>query len=169
MSGQDDKQQSAIESTSHSDNELDRLASRLLDDISGDKATESGDRIGSIMFSEKYRGPFSHPHILKELDQVVTNGAERGFRLTEKEQEFRHERVKELLGSEIKEREKEAFDRRLIIILIFAFLALCLVGAFVAVMTGHNTGAGLVAGAGAVITGGGLLIARIPAKKSKDN
>jgi uncharacterized membrane protein len=164
MSDQNDPR--SIESGSGDVNELDRLAARLLEGYSDDHLAENGDRLSHIMFSEKYRGPFSHPHILRELDAVVTNGAERGFRLTEKEQEFRHARDKELLDSEIKERGKEASDRRLVIILIFVFLALCLGLAFAAVMTGHNAGAGLVAGAGAVIAGGGLLIARGRTRKS---
>lgn len=155
----------AMESASHADNELDRLAARLLEDLSEDKDGEGGGRYGPVMLSEKYRGPFTHPYILKELDQVVNNGAERAFSLTEKEQEFRHARVNDIVAADIRSRDKEAVDRRLVIILIFTFLALCLAGAFAAVMTGHNTGAGLVAGAGAVITGGALLIARSRAKK----
>ena len=168
MTEQNDKAaRDAMESVNHSDNELERLAARLLDDLSEENDGSSGGR-GPVMLSEKYRGPFTHPHILKELDQVVQNGAERAFRLTEKEQEFRHARVEEIVHSEIKNRDKEAFDRRLVIILIFAFLALCLAGAFAAVMTGHDAGAALVAGAGAVITGGALLITRSQARKSID-
>jgi uncharacterized membrane protein len=147
-----------------SDNELERLAARLLEDISEGADGANGGLRGPVMFSEKYRGPFTHPHILKELNQVVENGAERAFKVTEDEQKFRHESVRQILASEIESRNKEAFDRRLVIILIFVFLILCLVGAFVAVMTGHNVGAGLVAGAGAVISGGALLITRVGRK-----
>jgi uncharacterized membrane protein len=163
----DDAASDAIEYAAHAENELERLAARLLEDLSGDAAGAGGGPV-PVMLSEKYRGPFSHPHILKELDTVVENGAERAFRLTEKEQEFRHDRVKVIVDSEIRNHYREAADRRLVIILIFIFLALCLAGAFAAVMTGHNTGAGLVAGAGAVVAGGGLLITRSQARRAGD-
>jgi uncharacterized membrane protein len=148
------------------DNELERLAARLLQDISEGTDGADGNGQGPVMFSEKYRGPFTHPYILKELNEVVQNGAERAFRLTEKEQEFRHESVTKLLTAEIDDAKKTAFDRRLVIILIFVFLLLCLAGAFAAVMTGHNTGAGLVAGAGAVLSGGAYLVNRSRNKKA---
>jgi uncharacterized membrane protein len=164
----DDAAKNNLESPGQGENQLERLAARLMRDLSDDDTAPNGDHLNHIMLSEKYRGPFSHPYILKELEQVVDNGAERAFRLTEKEQDFRHEQVKELLGSEIKEREKAAFDRRLVIILVFSFLILCLAGAFAAVMTGHDTGAGLVAGAGAVVTGAALLITRPQKNKSEE-
>jgi uncharacterized membrane protein len=168
IEGSDNPDAGAVERQGHtSDNELERLAARLLEDMSDGKGEKNGDTRIPVMMSEKYRGPFTHPHILRELNEVVENGAERAFKLTENEQQFRHAATTKLLAAEIEGRHKEAFDRRLVIILIFIFLTLCLAGAFAAVMTGHNTGAGLVAGAGAVISGAALLITRSAGKSQE--
>ena len=77
-----------------------------------------------VTLSEKYNGPFPHPSVLTELNKVVENGGERAFWLTEKEQEHRHAMEEAGLKSIIKHRDKEALDRRLIIILVFVSLSL---------------------------------------------
>lgn len=112
--------------------------------------------LARVLLSEKYSGAFPHPSVLRDLDIVVKDGAERAFRLTEKEQDHRHDCDKKLLDAEIKARDSEIKDRRLIIILVSIFLFLALCGSFASIMTDHPAGAGL-AGGGAVILLGGLV------------
>jgi uncharacterized membrane protein len=157
----------ALERVPASENhtKLDRLAARLLDNLSADDNATGTSSDMAVMLSEKFSGPFAHPAVLAELDKVIENGAERAFGLTEKEQEHRHAMEKLEVNSVVKHRDKDAIDRRLVIILVFTFLTLCLAGAFASIMTGHAAGAGLVGGAAAIITAAALLIARYRSKK----
>jgi uncharacterized membrane protein len=154
--------ETALEASQSSDNhtKLERLVARALENYSAEDGAEASPSDAAVMLSEKYSGPFAHPAVLGELNKVVENGAERAFQLTEKEQAHRHELEKAEVDSVIRQRDKDAADRRLVIILVFAFLSLCLVGAFVSIMTAHPAGGGLVAGAGAIITGAALLTVR---------
>lgn len=68
------------------------------------------------MVSEKYTGPIAHPDLLEKLNGVIEDGAERTFRLTEQEQAHRHSMEKAVLDASVKQHERDASDRRLVII-----------------------------------------------------
>lgn len=153
-------------------NDNDTTLERLVERAIGNQLSDGADGVkpdssvhNFMRFSEKFSGPFAHPDVLRQLNEVVENGAERAFNRAEKEQEHRHKMDEELLKSTISQRDKEAFDRRLIIILLFCFLTACLAGAFAAVITGHNVGGGIFAGVAALISAGGILLARSQSKK----
>lgn len=153
----------ALERALHNgDTTLERLAARILEDMSDTDSSKEGEPRyhQPVMVSEKYTGPFAHPDLLEKLNEVVDDGAERAFRLTEREQEHRHAMERAVLDASVKQHDRDASDRRLVIVLLFVFLALSLGGAIAAIMTGHSAGGGLVAGAAAIITAGGYLISR---------
>src|SRR4051794_32850438 len=58
------------------------------------------DTLAEVLLSEKYSGIFPHPSVLRGLGQVVEHGAERAFRLTEKEQDHRHDCDRKLVDAE---------------------------------------------------------------------
>src|SRR6185437_3076162 len=66
--------------------------------------------LAGILLSERYSGNFAHPDVLRRLDGVIKDGAERGFRLTEREQEHRHKLDEKLVDSEIDSIKREAQD-----------------------------------------------------------
>jgi uncharacterized membrane protein len=131
---------------------LELLAEGVLngDDSSG-PASGPNAALAKILLSERYSGSFAHPDVLRRLNEVIENGAERGFRLTEREQEHRHACDVKLVDCEVDSRKREAKDRRLLIILAFVFLLLGLGGAIAAVLTNHPAGAGIVGGGAAII------------------
>jgi uncharacterized membrane protein len=129
---------------------LELLAESALDDDSADNPEAE---LAKILLSERYSGSFAHPNVLSRLDQVIKDGAERGFRLTEREQEHRHECDRKLVDCEVDSKKREAEDRRLLIILTFVFLLLALGGAIASVLTGHPAGAGIVGGSAVIIAG----------------
>lgn len=153
----------AEESSASSENSptsLERLARSVLDARNAGSQSEGpglaerghggAESLAEVLLSENYSGVFPHPSVLRGLDGVVDQGAERAFRLTEKEQDHRHDCDRKLVDSEIRSRDRESEDRRLLIIMAFVILILALSGAMVAIMTGHPAGAGLA--------GGGLVI-----------
>jgi uncharacterized membrane protein len=154
-------------SRNDNDSTLERLVERAVVNQFSDDVKGIGPDGGMphLRFAEKFSGPFAHPDVLRQLNEVVENGAERAFRRAEKEQEHRHKMDTDLLQSTIKERGKESFDRRLIIILLFALLAICIAGAIAAVITGHNIGGGIFAGVAALLSAGGIFLARSQSKK----
>jgi uncharacterized membrane protein len=129
---------------------LELLAEGALNDDSTDNPKAA---LAKILLSERYSGSFAHPNVLSRLNEVVENGVERGFRLTEREQEHRHECDRKLVDCEVESTKLEAKDRRLLIILTFVFLLLALGGAIASVLTGHPAGAGIVGGSAVIIAG----------------
>jgi uncharacterized membrane protein len=107
--------------------------------------------IAKVLLSETYRGAFPHPSVLKQLNDVIENGAERAFGMTEKEQAHRHECDTKIVDAEVEEAKARSFDRRLVIILAFVFLILSLSAATWLVVDGHAAGAGLVGGGGSLV------------------
>lgn len=131
---------------------LELLAEGVLDDDSNTGSTAGPNAtLAKILLSERYSGSFAHPDVLRRLNEVIENGAERGFMLTEREQEHRHACDVKLVDCEVESRKREAQDRHLLIVLTFVFLLLALGGAIAAVLTGHPTGAGIVGGSAAII------------------
>src|SRR2546429_563700 len=111
---EEDTQGEAAESS------LDRLVERLREsDLAhvGDPDDKPAAAVAKFLLSEKYKGPFPHPTVLRGLNEVVQNGAERAFALTEKEQAHRHQCDLKMINAEINEMNRIATDRRLIIII----------------------------------------------------
>ncbi len=137
---------------------LERLVERALANGASDPdSAESKAELVRVLLSERYSGAFPHPDVLRQFDDVIDNGAERAFALTEREQQHRHDCDNRLLGSKIALKQREAYDRRLLIILSFTFLLLSLVGSVVAIMTGHPVGAAV--GGGGALVGIGAVVA----------
>jgi uncharacterized membrane protein len=136
---------------------LELLAEGVLKDES-DPSSKAA--LAGILLSERYSGNFAHPDVLRRLDGVIKDGAERGFMLTEREQEHRHKLDEKLVDSQVDSNKREAQDRRLVIVLSFVFVFLALAGAFVAILTGHPVGAGLAGGAAVIIGGLSALVWR---------
>jgi uncharacterized membrane protein len=93
--------------------------------------------VARLLMSEVYSGNFAHPSILKGLNEVVKNGAERAFSLTEKEQQHRHDCDKIALNAEVRDGKKAATDRRMVIIFLIAFVSASLSAAFTAAWVGN--------------------------------
>lgn len=131
---------------------LERMVRHALESTANSSSGEadSGDTkeeiVRQVLMSESYQGSFAHPHILRQMDDVIPNGAERAFSMTEREQAHRHECDKRLISSEIECDRREYQDRRVVIIVASSFLILGLIAAFIAIMNGHNAGAGLAGG-----------------------
>ncbi len=155
-----------VATTNENHTRLERLVARALANYADDGSNVGPDASPSVMLSEKYSGPFAHPAVLADLDKVLENGAERGFCLTEREQSHRHEIERAEAASIIKHRESVSTDRRITIVCIFTFMLLCLTGAFIAVMTDHTAGAGLLGGGGAIVTALALFFARSRLEKA---
>jgi uncharacterized membrane protein len=135
---------------------LERLVEQVLQEnpdgtLPGDVDPKS--EIVKVLLSEKFQGAFPHPAVLQQLDEIIPNGAERAFSMTEREQAHRHECDKLLIESENTARKREWEDRRIVIIMTFILLFISLGCAFYAVINGHPVGTGLA--------GGGALIALI--------
>lgn len=152
--------------------ELERLAEALL--VNGLPPNERddphldtpGSTMASILRSEKYRGAFIHPDLLKQFDQYIKNGAERAFSLTEREQEHRHavdvqflHAQTSLVAAQVEKIKSENQDRRLVIIFSFIFFMAVGVGGFVAIMTDHALGGASVLGGGGLVAIAGILVA----------
>jgi uncharacterized membrane protein len=150
---------------------LERLVEQALQDNSNNSASEKVDpkaEIARVLLSENYRGAFPHPAVLRQLDEVISNGAERAFSMTEREQKHRHECDKLLIDSENTARKREWEDRRIVIVITFVLLFASLGCAFYAVINGHSAGAGL-AGGGALIALIGLFALRARKKRKADS
>lgn len=144
------------EATGH-DAQLDRLAEVI---GAEDAATGDDPGLARILMSEKYRGSFSHPAHLREFGQIVENGAERAFSVTEREQQHRHRCDEKLVDSEVRSRDRFSGDRRLVIILCFISVMIGIIGSVVLVIAGYATAAWLVGGGTAIATLGGSIFAR---------
>ncbi|WP_200216798.1 DUF2335 domain-containing protein [Micromonospora coerulea] len=157
---------------SHTPSSLERLAEQVLDNpLEGEGDTAVPGEIARVLLQESYKGTFPHPDVLRRLNEVVENGAERAFGMTEIEQRHRHECDSRWLEAEIRYKDaetaaigRESVDRRLIIWLVFIFLTLSLIGGFWAAMAGHSLGVGLAGGAGVLTALAGIWASR----KKKD-
>jgi len=130
----------------------------------GDAAPQA-DIIAELLLSERYKGSFPHPEVLRRLDDCVENGAERAFALTELEQKDRHGNNRRfldakirLIDAEVRRSDKISTDRRITIVCAFIVVLLSLAGAFTAIMVDKT--------AGAAVLGSGGLIAVITAVAS---
>jgi len=142
---------------------LDRLVQAL------DSASEDVDpkAIARVLLSESYRGAFPHPAVLNQLNNVIPDGAERAFSMTEREQAHRHECDKLIIESENAARKREWEDRRIVIVMTFVLLFISLGCAFYAVINGHPVGTGL-AGGGALIALIGIFALRARRNRSRN-
>lgn len=127
---------------------LDRLAEIFDGDDDAVELSDDKDktkaRIARILLSESYKGAFPHPDNLRQFNEVVENGAERAFALTEREQEHRHECDNKIIDAQIRATDSEGNDRRLVIILAFSFAFVSLIATVVLVVMGKNIGGGLL-------------------------
>lgn len=123
--------------------------------------------VQQVLLSETYKGSFAHPRILRQMNEVIPNGAERAFSMTEREQAHRHDCDKRLIDSEVECNKREYQDRRLAIVGAFIFLFVGLILSFVAILLGHKVGAGLGGGA-ALVAIIGLFGIRRQVNKNKE-
>lgn len=142
---------------------LDRLV-QALDSAGEDVDPKSA--IAKVLLSENYRGAFPHPAVLHQLNDVIPDGAERAFSMTEREQAHRHECDKLLIESENAARKREWEDRRIVIVMTFVLLFVSLGCGFYAVINGHPLGTGL-AGGGALIALIGIFTLRARKNRTK--
>jgi uncharacterized membrane protein len=85
--------------------------------------------------------PFPDPEVLRQLDEVVSHGAERAFSLAEREQAHRLEMERMRLSAQLHPRRKNFSESYLVITLSFVFLGLALAGAIIiAAINGHGWG-----------------------------
>jgi uncharacterized membrane protein len=140
------------------DSALDRLAAV----IDGEEAPvdDATTAVARVLLSEQYRGPFPHPSNLREFDDIVSNGAERAFALTEKEQNHRHAADDRLMDLEFECRRAENYDRRLLIWLSFLLAVLGIMGVVVLLAMGQPVGGGILGGAAILAGLGGALFAQ---------
>jgi uncharacterized membrane protein len=129
------------------------------DEDGAPSASAKEDLATRILLSERYSGAFAHPSLLKQFDQVVQNGAERAFALTEREQQHRHEMESKLVNAEIDAIKAQGFDRRLAIILVFLLVLAGLVIAAVLAAIGKPVGAGVSIGFSALAVLGTIFAA----------
>lgn len=63
---------------------------------------------GRQRITEAWQGPLPHPEALQRFDQIVTDGAERIFKMAEDEQRFRLETDREVTAANIRAQQAEA-------------------------------------------------------------
>jgi uncharacterized membrane protein len=120
--------------------------------------------MAELLLSETYKGSFPHPDVLKSLDGCVTDGAERAFRLTEREQEHRH-RLDEklvdaqvnLVNAQVRKSDSDNHDRRILVIVASVIAVGTIAAAFLAIVKGYPGGAAIISGGGALATVATLL------------
>lgn len=150
------------------DSTLERLAEVMHDVEDGEPVT--GERLAArVLMSERYSGAFPHPQFLRGYGEVVENGAERAFALTEKEQEHRHECDAKLVDSEVSARNSASVDRRILIIGCLIIVLLTLIGAVALALNDKNVPGGLLGGAGILIAlAGGFAAKRLERKPASE-
>lgn len=128
---------------------LERAVKRALDESS---AAEPGeDIVRQVLLEERYRGAFAHPEILRQLNDVIENGAERAFSVTEKEQAHRHLCERDAITAEIDALRRDQQDRRIVIYGTFAYLFVSLAIAAVLVLGGYSAAAIGLAASGILV------------------
>jgi uncharacterized membrane protein len=113
--------------------------------------------VARLLLSEAYTGSFAHPSILKDLNEVVNDGAERAFALTEREQQHRHECDKLALRAEIRDVDRGSTDRRIVIVFLICFVSAAVSASFFAAFTGHIAASSVAGLFGVAIAVGGLV------------
>lgn len=118
--------------------------------------------------SETYKGSFPHPDVLQGLDACVSNGAERAFALTEREQLHRHKVDEKLVDAQIslveaqvRRSDAESRHQLLLIILSFLFASFATAAAFIAVTRGHPAGVGILGGGALAFLAALLRLAKV--------
>jgi uncharacterized membrane protein len=160
MSDSDDQTESEAAPSSV----LERLVAQVLDhevtedDVGSDASTAVKSIVARVLLHEQYKGVFPHPANLREFDEVVSNGAERAFALTELEQQHRHKCDDKLIDSQIDAQHSFDSDRRMLIILGFVVVLLLVAGAIILAAIGKNLGAGVLGGVSILTAAGGALL-----------
>lgn len=153
----------SIETDEQQQSELLRMAAEVLDDDRVDDATAPEqviNRMARVFLHEQYKGAFPHPSFLRGYSEIVENGAERAFVLTEEEQKHRHECEHKIISSRIVAQEKFDADRRLVIIFAFIAVMVLVLGALILAILGKTIGAGILGAASLLAAAGALLVKR---------
>ena len=139
---------------------LERMIQAAIEDPTGADGNDIR-KVASIFLSEAYSGPFQHPDFLRRFDEVVENGAERAFSLSEREQKHRHDNDTKIIdaqvaqinaqisqiNAQVRQSDASIIDRRVIIwggfILAFvslvAFIVLAVLGKTFLALAGGST------------------------------
>jgi uncharacterized membrane protein len=146
---------------------LEKLAREIadLDEVDSASDVKTTTLAQRLILSEQYSGSFPHPALLKQFDEVVDNGAERAFQLTEREQKHRHDCDLKLVDAEVTAIRGLGIDRRLVIILAFLFLFTSMTFSAVLVSKGHSAGAGIFGGISVLTTIGAIFAATRAGKR----
>jgi uncharacterized membrane protein len=146
----------ADSSAEDSSSELDRIAAEFLQqDAAESDSTHDSSTVSSLVagvLMERYKGVFPHPDSLKKFDEVVANGAERAFSLTELEQKHRHSCDNKLIDAQIASQRALDMDRRIFICIASLVVLSLVITTVVLAATGASIAAGAF-GLGSIITG----------------
>jgi uncharacterized membrane protein len=124
--------------------------------------------VARMLRSEAYSGAFAHPSILASLNEVVHDGAERAFAMTEREQQHRHDCDNRALDAEIDDAKKSATDRRIVIFFLMFFVTAAVASSFLAALFERYAAAGVSGAVGVAIAIAGL-VKLAPTKNNKDS
>jgi uncharacterized membrane protein len=153
--------------------ELERLAAVIEEGESSDSLPVNS---RSMFQREIYKGIFPHPDLLRAFNDVVPNGAERAFSLTEREQHHRHQIDNRLVQAETDTRyaeiavlKSESVDRRIVIVSTLIIVTLLLLIAGILVAIDKPIGASAFGAVSVVSALGGAVFASKRTRRRADN